>query len=104
MNRYASLYMANELNLLEIYSDKTEKFQVFKRSHAISAKLLEAVFKEKDFELNFCVALGLQKARQIFLSEVSRAAQHHISFLESSNMAAIAAIKRVLKGMSDAQN
>ena len=59
MSRYQQLYMANELNLLEIYAEKGEKLQVFKRGLAISAKLFEASFREKEFELNFCVALGL---------------------------------------------
>ena len=63
MLKYPSMYLFSELNIIEIYSDKGEKFQVFKRGIAIQAKILEATFREKDFEFNFCLALGLQKAR-----------------------------------------
>ena len=35
MSRYASMYMTNELHLLDILTEKGEKVQVFKRSHAI---------------------------------------------------------------------
>lgn len=61
--KHGNLYMTSELNLLEIYNEKGDKVQVFKRAHAIQAKLLEAVLREKDFEVNFSVALGVQKAR-----------------------------------------
>ena len=61
--KHGNLYMTSELNLLEIYNEKGDKVQVFKRGHAIQAKLLEAVLREKDFEVNFSVALGVQKAR-----------------------------------------
>lgn len=59
MQKYSHLYMASELELLDIYTDKGEKVPVFKRGCAIQAKLYEAAFREKDFNLNFCVALGV---------------------------------------------
>ena len=68
--------------------DKGEKMQVFKRSHAIQAKFLEATLREKDFELNFCVAFGVQKARQTFLNEVVRAAKIQVEIIESTGSVA----------------
>ena len=59
MRKYPSMYLFSELNLLEIYAEKGEKIQVFKRGIAIQAKILEATFRVSDFELNFCVALSL---------------------------------------------
>jgi len=35
MNRYRSMYVASELNLLECLTEKGEKVQIFKRCHAI---------------------------------------------------------------------
>ena len=51
--------MSSELNLLEIYLERGEKVCVFKRSHAIMSKLQEATLRDKDFDLNLCVALGI---------------------------------------------
>ena len=84
MRKYPLLYMASELHLLEIYTDKSEKVQIFRRSCAIQAKLHEAIFREKDFDLNFCVALGVQKARQTFMNEVTRAATIHKETIDSN--------------------
>lgn len=103
MQKYHTMYAASELNLLEILTDKGEKVQVFKRSHALQAKLFEAIFREKDFELNICLALCVQKARQTFINEVTRAAHIHIELIDS-NTGSIAQIRRALRAMVDAVN
>ena len=103
MRKYPLQYMASELNLLDIYTDKAEKVQIFRRGCAIQAKLLEATFREKDFDLNFCVALGVQKARQTFMNEVLRAAAIHKEMIDS-NTSLVAQVRRAVRGMSDVQN
>ena len=98
------MYMANELNLLQIYTDKDEKVQIFKRTHTIISKLQEAALSNKDFDLNFSIALGVQRARQTFLNEVMRASKIHIGLMEQNNTSQIASIRRTLKSMSDSMS
>ena len=98
--KHGNLYMTSELNLLEIYNEKGDKVQVFKRGHAIQAKLLEAVLRDKDFEVNFSVALGVQKARQTFLNEIVRASKIHIGMMDQ-NTQQIATIRRAVRSMCD---
>ena len=46
--------------------------------------MLEAATREKEFDLNFCVALGVQKARQTFMNEVMRAASIHKEMVDTN--------------------
>ena len=59
------------------------------------------LFKEKDFDLNFCVALGLQKVRKTFINEVNYAANIHRELIEANN-SLFAQIRRAVKAMNDA--
>ena len=103
MKKYPSQYLTSELNVIDIYTDKGEKQYIFKRSISIQAKLIESVLREKDFELHFCLALGIQKARQTFFNEALRAAKTLESWFEN-NTAALSSIRKATKGLADAQN
>ena len=74
---------------------------MFKRAHTIMGKLQEAALRDKDFDLNFSVALGVQKARHTFFNEVKRASRFHIGLMDPKT-AQIASIRRAMKAMSDA--
>lgn len=103
MARNPSMYLFSELNLIEIMTDKGEKLQVYKRKISINAKFLEATFREKDFELNFCVAFGIQCARKTFYVEFTRAVS---TLLDQNELYADkqAVFNKIVKQLTDAQN
>ena len=62
-------------------------------------KLLEAAFKEKEFDPYFCLSLVLTLARNIFIQEVTKAADVYIETCDSQNSALV--IKRLMKNIKE---
>jgi folylpolyglutamate synthase/dihydropteroate synthase len=62
-------------------------------------KLLEAAFKEKEFDPYFCLSLVMTIARNIFLQEVTKAADIYIDTCDNQNSGLV--IKRLMKNMKE---
>ncbi len=62
-------------------------------------KLLEAAFKEKEFDPYFCLSLVLTIARNIFISEVSKAADVYFEACDNQN--SVMVVRRIMKNMKE---
>jgi hypothetical protein len=62
-------------------------------------KLLEAAFKEKEFDPYFCLSLVLTIARNLFIQKVIKAAEVYIEACDNQN--SVVVVKRILKNMKE---
>lgn len=62
-------------------------------------KLIEAAFKEKDFDPYFCLGFVLSVARNIFVSEISKAAEVYYEACDNQN--SVLVVRRIFKNIKE---
>ena len=62
-------------------------------------KLLEAAFKEKEFDPYFCLSFVLTVARTLFIQEVTKAAEVYFEVCDNQN--SVVVVRRILKNMRE---
>lgn len=62
-------------------------------------KIIEAAFKEKDFDPYFCQSFVLTMARNIFINEVSKCLEVYFDICDNPNSIMVA--KKILKTMKE---
>jgi len=66
------------------------------------SKLIEAAFKEKDFDAYFSLGMVLQGARQIFINEISKNIEVFSELCDNSNCVLV--IKKTFKSLLENHN
>lgn len=87
----------NEIHLNLIMGDQLSK-KVMKNISS-KVKLMEAAFKEKEFDSYFSLALGVQGARNIFVTEVGKHIEVYIEQSDNANSSLL--VKKIFKNLLD---